>query len=194
MFYSYLDFVKPGQRLLDLACGDGLDLENYIKLGAEVSGIDASEELVSIARKKLPTVDIQVGVFEALPYPDESFDVVLSKYAIQTAHDVEPCFKEVHRVLKPGGMLMYLVVHPMRQYFEKRDEAADYFEQKIVDSHILGNTITVREPTHTFNEYLSEWFLESFDLKLFREYWDAAAEQIGGKKYPGYFIVKVQKR
>lgn len=89
---------------------------------------------------------------------------------------------------------MYLVTHPLRQYLEKKDPTIDYFEQRVVDCHILNNTITVKEPTHTMNEYLSSEFLKDFDAQEFEECWDAAAERVDGRKYPGYFILKAKKR
>ncbi|KKS38528.1 MAG: hypothetical protein A3G49_06485 [Candidatus Sungbacteria bacterium RIFCSPLOWO2_12_FULL_41_11] len=194
VFYSNLDFIKPGIKLLDLACGDGLDLAYYKSLGAEIYGLDASEEFVASAKEKLPKSDIRVGLFKNLPFENNFFDVVLSKYAIQTSHDLNPVFSEIHRVLKSGGIMMYLVTHPFRQYFEKRDVKADYFEQKVVEPRILNNSIIVQEPTHTMNEYLNEFLFKNFDIQFFQEYWDTAAEQIDGRKYPGYFILKAKKR
>jgi ubiquinone/menaquinone biosynthesis C-methylase UbiE len=194
IFYQHIDFVKPGMKLLDLACGDGLDLAYYKTLGANVFGLDASEELVEIAKDKNPGIDIKIGVFEKIPFEDNMFDVVLSKYAIQTSKNMYPIFSEICRILKPGGIMMYLVTHPFRQYFERKEYQADYFEQKIVDSNILNNSILVKEPSHTFNEYLNDLLFTNFDVQLFREYWDPAAEQIDGNKYPGYFILKAKKR
>jgi hypothetical protein len=91
-------------------------------------------------------------------------------------------------------MMMYLVTHPLRQYLEKREGRADYFDQKIVDSHILGNTVTVREPTHTMTEYLNPFLFKNFDVQAYDEHWDPAAEVIDGKKYPSFFILKARKR
>lgn len=193
-FYDQLGFIKPGMKLLDLGCGDGLDLVHYKKLGAEIYGLDASEELLEIAKKGLPGENIQLGFFEKIPFQDNFFDIVLSKYAIMTSANMQTIFKEIYRVLKSGGVMMYLVAHPFRQYFEKKDNQADYFEQKVVDSHILNNTITVKEPTHTMNEYLNKQFFENFDIQFYQEYLDASAEQIDGKKYPGYFILIAKKR
>lgn len=193
IFYDQLGFIKHGMKLLDLGCGDGLDLVYYKKLGAETYGVDASAQLLDIAKKRLPNENIQLGFFEKIPFQDNFFDVVLSKYAIMTSANMEPVFKEIHRVLKSGGILMYLVTHPFRQFFEKKDERADYFEQKVVDSHILNNTITVKEPSHTMNEYLNKQLFENFDIQFYQEYWDAAAEQIDGKRYPGFFILKAKK-
>ncbi len=195
VFYSHIDFIRPRMKVLDLACGDGLDMAHYRELGAEVYGLDASHELVQIARARNPGSEILAGDFtERFPYEDHFFDIVLSKYAIQTAKDMSPCFREIARVLKPGGTFLYLVTHPFRQFMERKDLGGDYFEQTIVDSHILNDTVVVEEPTHTLNDYLNPHFLAQFELKAFEEHWDAAAEQVGGGKYPGYFIVKATRK
>lgn len=188
-FYRSLDFLKPGGTLLDLACGDGVDLLYYQSLGVKVAGLDASAEMVKLAHARLPDVDIRVSNFEKLPYPDASFDYVLCKYSIQTVLGLSTVFAEVARVLKPGGVFAYLATHPMRQYFEKKNPRADYFVQTVVESHILNDAIVVREPTHTFEEYLSDDFLKKFELVSFKEYHDPAAEPVEGRIYPGYFIV-----
>jgi|ERR1035437_985610 ubiquinone/menaquinone biosynthesis C-methylase UbiE len=193
-FYSFIDFVFPGTKLLDLACGDGLDLLHYKELGAEVHGLDSSEELLLIAKKRLPEADIRLGVFESIPFEDGYFDVIVSKYAIMTSFDMQPVFKEIHRVLKTGGTMMYLVTHPFRQYFEKKDQKADYFKQEIVDSNILNETIIIKEPSHTMNEYLSDFLFKNFNIELYNEQWDPSAEQIDSKKYPGFLIIKAKKK
>ena len=193
-FYSFLDFPFRNKSLLDLACGDGLDANNYSNKGALVSGIDASEAMIDIAKKKYPHIDFKVGLAEKLPYKDNSFDVVTSKYSIMTSSDMFPIFAEVHRVLKPRGIFIYLVTHPFRQYFEKCSESADYFHQEIVTSNILNDTISLKEPSHTFNEYYSPEVLSNFDIIKYEEAFDPAAERINGRVYPGYFIITCQKR
>jgi ubiquinone/menaquinone biosynthesis C-methylase UbiE len=193
-FYEYLDFLKPGQKLLDLCCGDGYDANTYKNKGLQVSGIDASEELITIAKEKYRGIDFAAGLAEQLPYENESFDAVTSKYSIMTSPDMQPIFNEVYRVLKKGGYFVYLMTHPFRQYFEKRSITADYFSQEIVTCHILNNSVTLQEPTHTFNEYFNKDFFSKFDLVDFKESFDPAAEQIDGRIYPGYFIVVCKKR
>ncbi len=194
IFYGHIDFIKPGIKLLDLACGDGTDLVYYKKLGAEIYGLDASEELIEIAKDKLSGEKLEVGLFENIPFEDNYFDAVLSKYAIMTSENMEPVFKEIHRVLKPGGIMLYLVTHPFRQFFEKKDDTADYFEQKVVESNILNNTVKLHEPSHTMTEFLNDFLFKNFDVQSYDEHWDPAAEQIGNKKYPGFFILKAKKR
>ncbi len=194
IFYQHIDFIKPGVTLIDLACGDGFDLAHYQELGAEIFGIDASEEMVRLASQRLPEANIQLGLFEKIPFEDNYFDVVVSKYALMTSADLKPVFSEILRVLKPGGVMMYLVTHPFRQYFEKKNTQADYFKQEIVDSNILNMSITVNEPTHVMGEYLNDFLFTNFDLLAYDEKWDPAAEPIDGKKFPGFLIIKARKK
>jgi len=93
--------VSAGDRLLDIACGAGLALELAAACGAVPAGIDASPRLVAVARHRLPGADIQVGDMHALPWADDSFDVVTSFRGIWgTTPDA---MAEVRRVLVPGG-------------------------------------------------------------------------------------------
>jgi ubiquinone/menaquinone biosynthesis C-methylase UbiE len=184
----------PSQaKVLDLACGDGFDANQYQKADLDVVGVDASKELIRIAKEKYPSVEFRVGLAESLPYQNECFDAVFSKYAIMTSPDIQPIINEAHRVLKAGGYFVYLVTHPFRQYFEKKNHDADYFQQEVVTAHILNGSVSVREPSHTFNEYFSKNFLEKFDLVAYVEAFDPAAERVDGRTYPGYFIVVAKK-
>lgn len=194
VFYKHLDFVKPEAKLLDIGCGDGIDMLHYQKLGAKVFGLDASEEMVAIAKNKLPNSEIKLGMLEDIPFEDNYFDIILSKYAIHISPDISPIFSEIYRVLKPNGIMMYLTKHPFRQYLERKESNGNYFEQKIVDSHVFQNQITFKEPTHTLGEYLNNFLFEKFDVQMFDEHWEPCAEQIDGKKYPGFFILKARKR
>ncbi|MCB9809160.1 class I SAM-dependent methyltransferase [Candidatus Nomurabacteria bacterium] len=194
LMYTLIGNDLKNKKILDLGCGDGIDTEYYQTQGAHAIGIDASTGLIDIAQAHYPEIEFTVGFAEELPYEDNSFDMVLSKYAIQTSADMQPIFDEVNRVLKPGGMFIYLVTHPLRQFMERRDLTQDYFSQSTVVCKILDNTVTLEEPTHTMNEYFNTNFFLNFSMVDFIEAWDPAAEQIGGGKYPGFFIVKAQKK
>lgn len=99
--------LTEGVRLLDVACGSGLALELAGACGAVTSGIDASPRLVAVARDRSPEADIRIGDMGALPWDDESFDIVTSFRGIwgTTPEAVE----EAHRVLVPGGRLAITV-------------------------------------------------------------------------------------
>jgi SAM-dependent methyltransferase len=94
--------VGAGDRVLDLACGSGLSLELAAARGAATcAGIDASERLVAVARDRNPGADLRVGDMNALPWDDDSFDVVTSFRGIWGT--TPGAVAEAWRVLLPGG-------------------------------------------------------------------------------------------
>jgi len=195
-FYKILGKNLKGKKLLDLACGDGLDIHNYSKLGADIHGIDMSEEFIAKAQVNNPKFaeNMKVADFEGTKLPKSSFDIVTCKYAAQTSKRIDKIFDEAHRLLRPHGEFIILVTHPLRQYVERLGNKKNYFRQKIVNSVIFDGAMTVREPTHTFFEYFSPEILRKFDLHHFDEGHDTAAEQIGNDVYPGFMVMKFKKR
>ncbi len=179
-------------KLLDLGCGYGRDLKYFSELGMEVHGVDISPEMIQRSKRKVPSAKLDACNFDALPYEDEFFDLVFSRYAIQHTSNTEGVFRETHRVLKPRGRLIFLVVHPLRQYFEK--EGTDYWKQENVRSVILNGDLVVHEPSHIFTEYLSPFLLENFDLETFKERADPEAETLEGSVYPGALIMEYRKK
>jgi SAM-dependent methyltransferase len=101
--------VGPGLRHLDIGCGAGGALVVSRGLGAEVAGIDASANLVAIARRRLPGGRIEVGEMEELPFADRSFDVVTGINSFQFSGDPVRALAEARRVLRPGGGMLVLV-------------------------------------------------------------------------------------
>lgn len=191
-FYSLLPSLK-GKYVLDAGCGEGSDMIHYSHKGAKCTGIDSSIEMTQKAQSK--GLDVKCADFEKMPFANHSFDVVLSKYAIQTSQNVEKVLTEFGRVLKPGGLLQYLAVHPMRQFLERKKSSQNYFVSTVVDSVLFDAKLTVQEPTHTMNEYLNAQFFKDFELLNFVERDDfPASEKIGGQTYPCYLIVQARKK
>src|SRR5208283_1531465 len=95
--------VVQGTRLLDIACGSGYAANLAAGRGAVVSGLDASEALIAIARARTPEGDFRVGDMFALPFPDASFDVATSFNGIWKGCEV--ALDEARRVLAPRGRL-----------------------------------------------------------------------------------------
>lgn len=194
-FYNVIVTDLNGKKLLDVACGDGKDLRYFSNLGAIVEGIDASSDMIELARLKLPQIRLLVGDMENLPYEKDSFDYVTSKYAIQTSMDVPKVLREMGRVLRPGGQMIYLAVHPFRQFIEKKKTDKDYFQQEIVASTFFEGAFTAYEPSHTMQEYLNPDFLNDFTIDHFGEYADfPSVERIGGDNYPCFLILKATKK
>ncbi|MGA7856686.1 MAG: methyltransferase domain-containing protein [Terracidiphilus sp.] len=92
---------QPGERILDLGCGDGQLTQRIAATGAIVTGVDASPSMVAAARARGLTVDEAPA--ELLPYANATFDAVFSNAALHWVRDQDAMMAQVHRVLKPGG-------------------------------------------------------------------------------------------
>ena len=98
---------KPGERILDVGCGTGRTIEKLISSGAEITGIDLSEEMLGIAKKKFPRISfINANIEDPLPFPDGSFHKIISSLTFQFIADIREPLGELYRVLKPRGMLV----------------------------------------------------------------------------------------
>jgi ubiquinone/menaquinone biosynthesis C-methylase UbiE len=101
----------PGEKVLDVGCGTGtlaLALDSRVGTG-EIHGIDASPEMIEVARKKASqsraTIDFQVALIEAIPFPDATFDLVTSSLMLHHLPDdlKRRGLAEIRRVLRPDG-------------------------------------------------------------------------------------------
>ena len=93
--------AQPGERILDLGCGDGQLSARIAATGAKVAGVDASPQMVAAARAHgIPADEASA---ESLPYSDQSFDAVFSNAVLHWVRDQDGMLAEVHRVLRPGG-------------------------------------------------------------------------------------------
>lgn len=194
-FFKRLSVSGDNQKLLDVGCGDGTDLLMYKSLGFDVYGIDSSKKLLELAQEKISESHTKHGSFSSIPFEDKEFDIITSKYALQTSSELNSFYRESSRLLKSGGEMLLLVVHPLRQFFEKKSDHKNYFDQTLVSSVLFGGTITVQEPTHTLQDYLTTVFFENFELVDFLEKDDFySAEKIGEYNYPTYFIIKAKKK
>src|SRR5947199_5298595 len=95
--------LRPGTTLLDVGCGAGLALELARTRGADVSGLDAAEGLLTVARERLPDADLRQGDIEDLPYRDDAFDAVTAFNSVQYAADPVQALREIKRVARPGA-------------------------------------------------------------------------------------------
>jgi ubiquinone/menaquinone biosynthesis C-methylase UbiE len=106
--------IKPGDKVLDVGCGTGdltLTAKKYAGASGSAYGIDASPQGIDLARKKAKrsgsAAVFEVGLIEKIAYPDATFDVVISRLVIHHLPDdlKRQGFKEIFRVLKPGGLV-----------------------------------------------------------------------------------------
>ncbi|HWM10001.1 MAG TPA: class I SAM-dependent methyltransferase [Solirubrobacteraceae bacterium] len=113
--------IGTGTRVLDVGCGSGEFCALAAGRGAAASGIDAAEGMIEHARLRLPDADLRVGPMEALPWADESFDVVCGFNSFQFAADVAGALREAGRVTRPGGLVSICNWASFRELFELFD-------------------------------------------------------------------------
>jgi len=130
--------LQPGERILDVACGNGLYSRRLVAMGAEVVAFDFSEELVARARAR--TADQQAIIYHVLDATDEEalldlgrahFDAALCQMALFDMAEVRPLFHALGKLLRPGGRFVFSVLHPcfnsahMTQVAEREDLAGE---------------------------------------------------------------------
>ncbi|MHB8642382.1 MAG: bifunctional demethylmenaquinone methyltransferase/2-methoxy-6-polyprenyl-1,4-benzoquinol methylase UbiE [Gaiellaceae bacterium] len=113
--------VRPGDRVLDAACGTGDLAVLAARAGADVIGLDFSEAMLERARRKAPALDWVQGDLLALPFDDASFDAATVGFGIRNVSDLARGIDELRRVLRPGGRLAILEITrphgPLRVFY-----------------------------------------------------------------------------
>ncbi len=113
---------QPGETILDLATGTGWTSRIVARRGAHVTGLDLGTDLIEAARERASTegldIEYRVGDAEALPFPDASFDAVISTCGIMFATRPESAASELARVTRPGGRIALTTWLPDSNLFE----------------------------------------------------------------------------
>lgn len=123
-----------GRRILDAGCGSGALFAELRERGAMVTGIDASAEMLEVARRRLGAdADLRTAdLANPLPFPDDAFDDVVASLVLHYLRDWGPTLTELRRVLKPGGRLIVSVEHPFAIWVSERSAGVktDYFQTR----------------------------------------------------------------
>ncbi len=129
---------SPHDRVLDVACGPGIVAEALAPQVREVSGIDATPEMIRLARERFEKAGFsnyrfEVAAAERLPFEDGSFDQIVTRLSFHHLQDVPAVLTEIRRVLRPGGRLT----------------VADIVSADGADQSALHNALEqLRDPTH----------------------------------------------
>jgi SAM-dependent methyltransferase len=132
-----------GLAVLDAGCGPGINSSSLAERGAVVRAFDVTPAMVDLARERcrgLP-VDVREGDL-ARPLAwlaDSTFDLVLCALALDYVADLGHVFHEFRRVTRPGGVLVFSMAHPMRDWMDPRTRGTGtYFETRLYGMHWSG--------------------------------------------------------
>lgn len=171
--------IKKTDKVLDLGCGDGLNISILRKLGVKnIIGVDISRDLIRLAKKNNPKIKFFVGSAEKLPFKNSQFDVVFVDSVFHHLLEYDKAIKEIRRVIKKGGDLCFIEPHqslgrkifdfitilPVSHFlafFKQRREA--YFGEKHLMTHWLDTEDNFYDilKKNKFVEYFHEYDLLS---------------------------------
>jgi ubiquinone/menaquinone biosynthesis C-methylase UbiE len=121
-----------GKRLLDVACGNGYLARRFAREGASVAGVDASAPVIALAqaRERAEPLGVTYHVGDAgslSMFGDAAFDLAVSNMALMDMPEIDGPFREVARLLRPGGRLVASLCHPC---FDVPESSSWLFERK----------------------------------------------------------------
>jgi SAM-dependent methyltransferase len=142
--------IGPGQSVLDVACGTGVlacAVAERVEPGGSVVGLDPNEEMLQVAHRKSDTIEWRIGRGEEIPFPNETFDAVVSQFGIMFFEDPVEALREMMRVLRPGGRLAVAVCDALENspgYAAFEDLLRRLFGDRVADAFrapfVLGDT------------------------------------------------------
>jgi ubiquinone/menaquinone biosynthesis C-methylase UbiE len=168
-----------------------MDIPIYEGMGADVWGLEGSAFMAGEARKvaKRPE-QVLTGQIEQMPLPDTSLDVIVGRFSLHYVSDIPSVFTQLHRVLRPGGKIVFVNAHPMLDFHFQKQKV--YGQQEIITVPLHGAQVTVSYPSHTLSNFLSPNFLRHFDLVDFFE--GTAEQKTGNLHIPTFFGIVAIRR
>ncbi|MFA5127376.1 MAG: methyltransferase domain-containing protein [Patescibacteria group bacterium] len=163
--FPLLGDVKS-KKILDVGAGTGRTSVILAKMGAEVTALDVSEKMLKELKKKNAKIKIVVGDAESLPFPDKSFDAIMSAFLIVHLKDPTHFFDEAYRVLKDGGLLVVTNINQkeppevktpegvikIESYYHRPEKIREILESLAYD---IKNEIIVKENDVWVNQIIA---------------------------------------
>ncbi len=151
------------KRILEIGCGTGKNTVFLVSISEEVVAVDLSEEMLSIAKTKVPTehVDfIQADITKSWDFLTGDVDLVTFSLVLEHIKDLQPVFDNVYKILRPGGKVYIGELHPFKQYngTKARFETERGTEVVTCFNHHLSDFTGASQQSGFEIEYLGEYF------------------------------------
>ena len=186
----------PGRRVLDLGCGEGRVARDLKVRGYAVTGIDASQTMIRLAREADPDGEYLVADAASLPFDDASFDLVVAFNSLMDIDDMPGAVAEASRVLQSGAHLCVCITHPTRDAgtYETRErfvmDGTPYLEKRRFELAVERDGLELHfdswaYPLETYMRALED---TDFLVEALREPPDP------GRPFPNFLLVRAVKR
>lgn len=171
-----------GKSVLDLGCGYGWHCKFAAEQGArKVLGLDLSKKMIEEAKKRNAEKQIEYRIcnLEKYDYPENHWDLVISNLVLHYIENIEEIFQKVHRTLKPGGIFLFNIEHPVftagvKQDWIYTDEGKprywaidNYFIPGKRNTHFLNCDVVKQH--HTLTQILMGLLNNGFELNVVME-------------------------
>lgn len=174
--------ILQGKNVLDLGCGYGWHCKYSVEKGAaQVLGIDLSHKMIEEAKRRNMErrIEYRVCAIEEYEYPDNMWDFVISNLALHYIEDIVQIFQKVHRTLKPNGVFLFNIEHPVFTsgvgqdwIYSKEGKPQywpidNYFMQGERKTQFLGCDVVKQH--HTITQILMGLLKNGFDIEVVEE-------------------------
>ena len=202
-----------GKNVLDYGCGTGLYLNILKKKGAKVKGFDISKEMLAIARKNHPEMDLRQGSGYAIPFK-ERFDLIMASLVVHYMDNWDKMLREMSRVLKKRGTLIFSTGNPVYESHKnmildgkkyKVLGITDYFKEEVFYNSWTNpynqKEITVPVYHKTYETIIKTLLRNGFDIIDYKDCFPAKeSKKLFPKDYakyskmPMFMVFKVRKK
>ncbi len=172
-----LKHLPKNPKILDVACGSGDMIEEWKKYTDNIIGLDPSQKMLEVARKRFPEIKFYQGLAQNLPFDDKSFDVISISFGIRNVVEIQKAIEEFARVLKKEGILLILEFTKPEKKSTIRN-CIDFYSNKILPK--IGGIISGNKEAY---EYLPNSIQKFYTLNELCEKLNKKFEVIEAKNF-----------